>query len=41
MLTRPQRARLARIALIAFVRGSATATGAALADLITWWITHH
>ncbi|WP_281180261.1 hypothetical protein [Actinomadura hibisca] len=35
------RTRLSRIALTAFVRGTATAAGAALVSLTTWWITHH
>jgi plastocyanin domain-containing protein len=32
--------RLARIAVIALVRGTATAAGTALITLATWWITH-
>ncbi|WP_302851407.1 hypothetical protein [Actinomadura sp. WMMB 499] len=34
------RTRLGRVALTAFVRGSATAAGAAVISLATWWITH-
>ena len=41
MATRPLHARLARIALTAFVRGTATAAGTAAVGLATWWITHH
>jgi plastocyanin domain-containing protein len=40
MINKNLRARLGRIALIAFVRGTATATGTAIIGLITWWITH-
>ncbi|SPT59209.1 hypothetical protein [Actinomadura madurae] len=31
--------RLARVALIALVRGSATAVGAGLVSLVIWWVT--
>jgi plastocyanin domain-containing protein len=33
--------RMARLALIAAIRGAATAAGSGLITLIIWWITTH
>lgn len=41
MINRKLLRRLARTALFALVRGTATAAGGGLIALTTWWITHH